>query len=48
MMRSAVWPRLMRNKLAVSGGIIVAMLFLVATFAPLIAPYNPNAIDRHS
>jgi peptide/nickel transport system permease protein len=41
------WQRFKRNKLAVAGGIMVALLFCVAIFAPLIAPYDPNEIDRH-
>ena len=34
-----------RNKLAVAGGIVVATLFVVAIFAPYIAPYDPLTID---
>ena len=34
-----------RNSLAVSGGVIVALLFVVAIFAPWIAPYDPASID---
>jgi peptide/nickel transport system permease protein len=40
------WKRFSRNKLAVIGGIIVAVLFFVAVLAPLVSPYNPNDIDR--
>jgi len=40
------WKRFSRNKLAVIGGIIVAALFFVAVFAPLVSPYDPNDIDR--
>ena len=40
------WKRFSRNKLAVAGGIIVAVLFLVAILAPLVSPYDPNDIDR--
>ncbi len=40
------WSRFRRNSLAVVGAVIVLLLFLVAVFAPLIAPYNPNDIDR--
>src|SRR6056297_1139578 len=39
------WKRLMRNRLAVLGMIILAILVLVAIFAPLIAPYNPTKIN---
>ncbi len=37
---SIVWRRLRKNKLAVAGLIIIALLVLIAIFAPLIAPYD--------
>lgn len=37
------WKRLRRNKLAMLGLAIVICLILLAIFAPLIAPYDPNA-----
>jgi len=40
------WNRFRRNGLSVAGGIIVLALFLVATLAPFISPYNPHDIDR--
>ncbi len=36
---------LMRNRLAVIGGTLVALVFILSVFAPLIAPYNPSTID---
>ena len=39
------WRRFRRNRLALSGGAIVALLFVTATLAPWLAPYDPNAID---
>ena len=36
---------LMRNRLAVIGGTLVALVFVLSIFAPLIAPYNPSTID---
>ena len=36
--------RLMRNKAAVGGLIVIATAFLVAIFAPILAPYDPIAI----
>jgi peptide/nickel transport system permease protein len=45
-LRNLFWKRFKKNKLAVAGGIIVMALFIVAAFAPLISPYNPNDIDR--
>lgn len=40
------WKRFKRNRLAVLGGVIVLLLFLIALFSPLISPYDPNEIDR--
>jgi peptide/nickel transport system permease protein len=42
------WPRLKRNRLALSGGLVVLILFAVSILAPLIAPYEPNAINAWS
>ncbi len=39
------WKRLMRNRLAVLGMIMLAVLVLVAIFAPIIAPYDPIKIQ---
>jgi len=40
------WQRFKKNKLAVSGGIIVLILFFIATLASLISPYDQTDIDR--
>jgi peptide/nickel transport system permease protein len=45
-LRNLIWKRFSKNRLAVAGGIIVALLFFVAVFAPLLSPYNPDDIDR--
>jgi len=37
------WRRLVRNKLAMIGLAIVIIMAIIAIFAPLIAPYDPNA-----
>lgn len=37
--------RLLHNKLAVAGLTVVTLLFAVSLLAPVIAPYDPNAID---
>jgi peptide/nickel transport system permease protein len=37
--------RFLRHRLAVTGAIILALLTLGAVFAPIIAPYDPNAIN---
>lgn len=39
---SDAWRRLRRNKAATVGVIYIVLICLVAIFAPLIAPYNPN------
>jgi len=39
------WPRLKRNRLALFGGCVVAILFVVSVLAPVVAPADPNAID---
>jgi peptide/nickel transport system permease protein len=36
---------LMKNKLAVVGGMLVFFVFVLSIFAPWIAPYNPSTID---
>jgi len=42
---SIFWPRLRRNRLALFGGSIVLLLFIVSLLAPLISPYDPSAIN---
>src|SRR5687768_12659216 len=39
------WRRFRRHKMAVVGFFILAILYLSAIFAPLVAPYNPDALD---
>ncbi len=39
------WPRLKANRLAMTGLVVVVVLFLVSLSAPLIAPYNPSEIN---
>ncbi len=36
------WRRLKRNRLAMAGLVTIVFLILIAIFAPLIAPFNPN------
>lgn len=40
-----VFTKALSNPLALSGFVIIATIMLLALFAPLIAPYDPNAID---
>jgi peptide/nickel transport system permease protein len=39
------WPRLRRNRLALFGGSVVLVLFIVSLLAPLLSPYDPSAIN---
>jgi len=45
---SHFWDRFRRNGLAVSGGVIVICLFVLAVLAPVFSPYKPNDIDRNA
>jgi peptide/nickel transport system permease protein len=45
MKRREFWARLRRNRLAMTGLILVAGLFAVSLLAPWLAPYDPNFID---
>src|SRR5690606_28982158 len=40
--RSRVVAKFLRNRSAVAGALIVALFVVLAVFAPLIAPYDPN------
>lgn len=44
-MKNDFWFRFLRNKMAVAGGVVVAVLFVVSIFAPMLSPYNPSEID---
>ena len=37
-----VWRRLIRNKLAIVGSVIIGIVIIAALFAPVIAPQDPN------
>lgn len=39
------WNRLKKNKMAIGSFIVLVLIALVATFAPVIAPYDPYAQD---
>jgi len=43
-----LWRRFSRNRLALTGAIIVVLLIVVAIFADIISPYDPMAIDVHN
>ena len=38
------WRRLRQNKAAVAGAVVIALMLLVAAFAPLVAPHDPDYI----
>ena len=38
------FKQLVKNKLALMGGIVVVVLFVVSVFAPVLSPYDPDAI----
>ena len=42
---SQTFHYLMQNKLAVIGGILVLLVFVLSIFAPRVAPYDPSKID---
>ncbi len=42
---SDAWHRLLRNKAAVAGAIVIVLFALIAIFAPVIAPHNPLKIN---
>ena len=42
---SILWPRLRRNRLALFGGAVVLVLFVISLLAPLISPYDPSVIN---
>ncbi|MFP4371926.1 MAG: ABC transporter permease [Halanaerobium sp.] len=44
-LESKAFRQLKRNKLAIAGTIFIITLFIVAAFAPLIAPYTPYETD---
>src|SRR6478672_6918138 len=42
--RGRIWTSLRRNPLGLAGGIMLALVLLMALFAPLIAPYDPAQV----
>jgi peptide/nickel transport system permease protein len=45
MQKREFWARFRRNRLAISGLLLVAGMFVVALAAPLLAPYDPGQIN---
>jgi peptide/nickel transport system permease protein len=46
-LESQVWRRFRRNPLAMVGVAVLVFLSLSAIFAPLLAPYDPNAVNPY-
>ena len=44
-MKTDFWYRFSRNRIAVAGGIVVTLLFVVSLLASWISPYDPNEIN---
>ncbi len=44
--RYGVWKRFRKHKLALLGAVVIALVALVAVFAKLLAPADPNYIDQ--
>jgi peptide/nickel transport system permease protein len=42
------WRKLKKNRLAVAGGVVLILLYLVALFAPFLAPYDYDTQDRRA
>jgi peptide/nickel transport system permease protein len=41
------WTRFRTNRFAITGGVVVILLFLIAFLAPYITPYGPNDLDLY-
>ncbi len=39
------WRRFIRNRLAIASGIFLILMYVVAIFANLLAPYDPDAVE---
>ena len=44
--RHGVWKRFRKHKLALAGDVVLTLITLVAIFAKLLAPWDPNYIDQ--
>ena len=42
---NSAWSKLKRNKTAMVGLVIVSIMIFIAVFAPLLAPYDPTALN---
>ncbi len=46
-MKTDFWYSFSRNRMAIAGGIVVILLFVVSLLASWISPYDPNEINLH-
>ncbi len=46
-MKTDFWYRFFRNRMAVAGGVVVLILFVISLCAPWLSPYDPNEINLH-
>ncbi|MBW2631943.1 MAG: ABC transporter permease [Deltaproteobacteria bacterium] len=46
-MKTDFWYRFSRNRMAMAGGMVVVLLFIVSLLASWISPYDPNEINLH-
>ena len=46
-MKTDFWYSFLKNRMAVAGGIVVVLLFVVSLLASWISPYDPNEINLH-
>ena len=46
-MKTDFWYSFLKNRMAVAGGIVVILLFVVSLLASWISPYDPNEINLH-
>ncbi len=40
------WTQMRKSPLAIAGGVVLAMFYLLALFAPFVAPYSEEEMDR--
>jgi len=43
-----IWRAFKRNKLALAGGIVVILLYVIAIFAEFLSPFDPNAFNSQA
>ena len=40
------WTQMRKSPLAIAGGVVLAIFYLLALFAPFVAPYPQEEMDR--